>query len=188
MAEIICDTSVIIGYVSEAENIHPYCERFFQNFPIDDTGNSFFYTRKIREELKYETKAIERENKDAYHRKVLIQNFIDEFFAGSKELDYENSNYPWQDMYWKVREKIADLQGVEAEIVSNDANNITHYICFCLDRRNCPCSNHFFATGDTKLCKCKKMLEKFIINAYRDEFPRNTKSIPLNLVSVWGFK
>jgi hypothetical protein len=188
LAEIICDTSVMLGYIIEAEDIHPFCERFFQSFPIDDTSNSFFYTRKIREEFKYKMKTIGRNDKDSYHREVLIQNFIDAFFTESRELDYENSQYPWQSMYWNVRRKIADFQEVAEEDVSNDANNITHYICFCLDKKNCPCSDHFFVTGDTRLYDCRKMLRDYVTDVYKDEIPLGTKSIPLNLVNVWNFR
>lgn len=177
MTEIVLDTGVIIGYGWVYDKSHSYCYRFFNEFPVE--SNSFYYPKKVREELKYKRKKISREKSGFESELRRMHQFIDRFLENSQKLDYENSKYNWHSIYFTIEETMKKYQQKPIDRISFDANHITNYVCFCLERGES--SDHFFITGDTEMYEIRRELWKTTCKFLGKNFIFNMKNI-------WNFR
>ena len=173
MTEIVLDTVDIIGYGWPFDTSHSCCCRFFNEYPFE--SNSFYYPKKVKEELKYKRKKISRENPGFEIELRRMHQFIDRFLEESQKLDYENSEYNWHSIYFTIEEVMKKYQQKPTDRISFDANHITNYICFCLEREES--SDHFFITGDTALYDTRRELWKAACNFLGKKIPFSIKNI-----------
>ncbi|KYK31356.1 MAG: hypothetical protein HXS48_26595 [Theionarchaea archaeon] len=176
MADIVVDTGVIIGYGWTQDNSYPYCYRFFEKFPAND--HSFYYPKMVKEELPHVRKKIARENPEFGYELRLLYQFIREFLRNAKKLDYENSEYNWNLIFDVVAGEIMMYQQKQLTKISFDANHITHYVCFCLEKGSDLA--HFFITTDRNIYKVKQKLQRAVCNALDDE-------VHINIEIIWNF-
>lgn len=177
MTEIVLDTGVIIGYGWTYDKSHSYCCRFFNEFPME--SNSFYYPKKVKEELKYKRRKISREKSGFEPELRRIHQFIDSVLENFQILDYENSEYNWPSIYFTIEKTMKDCLQEPTDRISFDANHIANYICFCLEREGS--SDHFFITSDTKMYDTRRTLWKAACKFLGEEFPFSIKNI-------WNFR
>ncbi len=177
MTEIVFDTGIIIGYGWVYDKLHSCCCKFFNEFPIE--SNSFYYPKKVKEELRYKRKKISRENSGYEPELRRMHQFIDRFLEDSQKLDYENSEYNWHLIYFTIEDTMRKCQRKPTDRISFDANHITNYICFCLEREES--SGHFFITGDTAIYDTRRELWKAACNILEEK-------IPFSIRNVWNFR
>ncbi|MBU7047006.1 MAG: hypothetical protein HXS54_11290 [Theionarchaea archaeon] len=177
MTEIVLDTAVLIGYGWRYDKSYSCCSRFFSEYPIE--RNSFYYPKKVKEELKYKRKRISRDNTGFESELRRMHQFIDRFLENSQKLDYENSEYNWHSIYFTIEKTMKKCQQKPTDKVSFDANHITNYVCFCLEKKEN--SDHFFITGDVAMYDTRRELWKAACEIL-------DKEIYFSIKNIWNFR
>jgi hypothetical protein len=177
LTEIVLDTAVIIGYGWVYDKSYSCCNKFFNEYP--DESNSFYYPKKVKEELKYKRKKILRENSGFESELRRMHQFIDGFLENSQKLDYENSEYNWHSIYFTIEKTMKKCQQKPTDKISFDANHITNYICFCLEKGDN--SDHFFITGDAAMYDTRRELWKAACEIL-------DKRISFSIKNIWNFR
>lgn len=156
--------------------MHPHCCRFFDEFPIE--GNTFYYPKKVREEVKYKRNKISREKSGFEYELRRLSQFVNLFLEKSQKLDYENSEHAWNSIFFTVQDTMKKCLQMATNKVSFDANHIAHYICFCDERdKN---TNHFFITRDIKMYDIRRELWKTACKILDRE-------IYFSIKNIWNF-
>ncbi|MGD2249462.1 MAG: hypothetical protein PVF58_13720 [Candidatus Methanofastidiosia archaeon] len=178
MTEIVIDTGVIIGFGWPLEKLHPYCCKFFDKFPL--VGNSFYYPKKVKEELKYKRDEFSKKNSGFEAELRRLTQFINLFLENSKKLDYDNSEHNFNSILFNVQEIMKKYLQKPATKVSFDANHIANYVCFCLDKEKEKNNDHFFITGDIRMYDIRRDFWKIACKALGGE-------IYFCMKSIWNF-
>jgi hypothetical protein len=173
----VLDTGVIIGYGWPRDASHLCCCRFFERFPIED--NSFYYPKKVKEELKYKRNKISRESSGFEPELRRMHQFINRILEDFQNPDYEDSEYSWHSIYFTIEKTMREYQQKPTDRISFDANHITNYICFCLEKEES--SDHFFITGDNALYDSRRELWKAGCKIL-------DKKIPFSVKNIWNFR
>ncbi len=176
LAEIVFDTGVVIGYGWVHDPSHKNCCRFFEKYSLNT--NSFYFPKKVKEELKYMRKRIAKEHSGVEAELRLMHAFIHQFLKDATKLDYENSEYNWYLIFDAVVAVMMIWQQKQKNEISFDANHIAHYVCFSVEKGENVI--HFFITTDKKIYKNRVRLQKTVCNALAEE-------IQVNIESVWHF-
>lgn len=146
MTEIVVDTGVIIGFGWSHDRLNHNCCSFFDKFPMKT--NSFFYPKKVEDEIKRKRDEISRMNTGFETELRRMNQFISQFLDNSEKIDYDKDNY-FNSIFFLIQEKMKELLQEPTEKVSLDANHVTNYILFSLERGKS--NDHFFITGDGPL-------------------------------------
>ena len=141
-------------------------------------GNSYYYPKKVKEELKRVRDRIARKHRDEKELRKMFQ-FVEEFLIGAKEINYEKSTKcNWDAILVVITRAMQKFQQTRSDKISFDANHMTHYVCFCREKKNC--SNHFFATTDKNLYGNREIIQRDICKTFEEQ-------IQINIVSIWNF-
>ena len=170
------DTGVVIGYGWTQDESYPHCCRFFKKFPVKD--HSFYYPKRVREELTHVRMKIARENARYEYELRLLHRFIQEFIRNAKKLDYDHSEYNWNLIFDAVAGVMMIYQKKQFIKISFDADHVTHYVCFCLEKGSN--LDHFFITTDKNLYKVRQKLQRAVCSALDDE-------VLVTIENVWNF-
>jgi hypothetical protein len=132
----------------------------------------------VKEELLHVRMKIARDNPEFGYELRLLHRFIKEFLRNAEKLDYEDREYNWNLIFDVVAGVMMIHQQKKLAEISFDANHITNYVCFCLERGSY--STHFFITADKNMYRTKQKLQRAACNALDDE-------VQINIENVWNF-